>query len=66
MQQYGARFPQTTCKFLESFGIFDIELLPMSSLPSFCVYGTNEISFLAEREESKFELTDINKKHHIQ
>ena len=49
---------------------FDIELLPMSSSPSFYVYGENEISFLAEQffseksvkiimtewEESKFEL----------
>ena len=32
-----ARFPQTTCKNLELFGIFDIELLPVSSLPSTCV-----------------------------
>ena len=39
------RFSQTTCKILESFGIFDIELLPMSSSPSFCVYRRNEISF---------------------
>ena len=44
-----ARFPQTTCKILESFGIFDIELLPMSSSPSFYMHGKNEISFLAEQ-----------------
>ena len=43
-----ARFPQATCKILESFGIFDIELLPMSSSPSFYVHGKNEINFLAE------------------
>ena len=74
-----ARFPQTTCKILESFGIFDIELLPMSSSPSFCVHGKNEINFLAEQffpeksvgiimtewEEFKFELTDIKKKYQL-
>ena len=70
-----ARFPQTTCKILESFGIFDIELMPMSTSPSFCVYGRNEISFLVEQffpeksvaiimtewEEFKLELIDIAK-----
>ena len=70
-----ARFPQTTFKILASFGIFDIELLRMSSSPSLCVYGKNEISFLAEQsfpeilieiimtewEKFKFEMTDINK-----
>ena len=74
-----ARFPQTTCKILESFGIFDIELLPMSSSPSFCVHGKNEINFLAEQffpekfveiimtewEEFKFELIDIKKKYQL-
>ena len=35
--------------FLESFGIFDIEFLLMSPSPSLCVYGKNEISFLAEK-----------------
>ena len=60
-----ARFPQTTCKFLESFGIFDIELQPVSSSSSFCVYGKNEISFLAEREEFKIELIDIKKKYQL-
>ena len=35
--------------YLESFGIFDIELLPMPSSPLFLVYGKNEISFLAEQ-----------------
>ena len=74
-----ARFSQTKCKILESFGIFDIELLPMSSSPSFCVHGKNEINFLAEQffpgksvgiimtewEEFKFELTDIKKKYQL-
>ena len=74
-----ARFSQTKCKILESFGIFDIELLPISSLPSFCVHGKNEINFLAEQffpeksvgiimtewEEFKFELTDIKKKYQL-
>ena len=44
-----ATFFETTCKILESFGIFDIELLPMSSSPSFCVYGKNKINFLVEQ-----------------
>ena len=44
-----ARFSQTTCKILESFGIFDIELLPMSSSPWFYTNGKNEINFLAEQ-----------------
>ena len=44
-----ARFPQTTCKILESFGIFDLELLPMSSSPWFYTHGKNEINFLAEQ-----------------
>ena len=44
-----ARFRQTTCKILKSFGILDIELLPMSSSPLFCVYEKNENSFLAEQ-----------------
>ena len=44
-----ARFSQTTCKILESFGIVDIELLPMSSSPSFCVHGKIDIKFLAEQ-----------------
>ena len=48
-----ARFPQTTCKTLESFGIFDMELVPISSSPSFCVYGKNEIRFLAEQFSQK-------------
>ena len=48
-----AMFPQTTCKTLESFGIFDMELVPISSLPSFCVYGKNEIRFLAEQFSQK-------------
>ena len=74
-----ARFPQTTSKILESFEIFDIELLPMSSSPSFCMYGKNEISFSAEKyfpeksveiiladwEEFKFELIDIKKKYQL-
>ena len=60
-----ARFPQTTCKILELFGIFDIALLPMSSSPSFCVYGENELSLLPEWEEFKFELTDITKKYQL-
>ena len=71
-----ARFPQTTCRILESFVIFDIELLPMSSSPSFCVHGKNKINFLVEQffpeksveiimtewEEFKFDLIDIKKK----
>ena len=44
-----ARFRQTICKILELFGIFDIELLLMSSSPSFCVHGKNEINFSAEQ-----------------
>ena len=74
-----ARFSQTTCKILESFGIFDIELLPMSSSPSFYVHGKNEINFLAEQffpersvriimrewEEFKSELIDIKKKYQL-
>ena len=64
---------------IESFGIFNIELLPMSSLPSFCVYGKNEISFLVEQffpeksveivltewEEFTFELIDIKQKYQL-
>ena len=74
-----ARFPQAICKILESFGIFDIELRPVSSSPSFCVYEKNEISFLAEQifpekpvenimtewEEFKFELIDIKKEYQL-
>ena len=67
------RFPQTACKIIESFGIFDIELLPMPSSPLFRVYGKNKISFLAEQffseksimiewEEFKENLTDNNLK----
>ena len=41
-----SRFPQTTCKILEPFGISDIELLPMSSSPSFGVYGEKKSVFL--------------------
>ena len=66
-----ARFPQTTCKIRESFGIFDIELPSMPPSPSFCVYGKNEIRFLAEQffpekyVEIKFELIDIKKKYQL-
>ena len=74
-----ARFPQTTCNMLESFGIFNIELLPMSSSPSFCMYRKNEISFQVEQvfpeksveiimtewEEFKFELVHIKKKYQL-
>ena len=60
-----ARFPQTTCKIPGLFRIFDIALLPMSSSPSFCVYWKNELSFLPEREEFKFELIDIKKKYQL-
>ena len=74
-----ARFPQTTCTILEPIGIFDIELLPMSSSPSFCVHGKNEINFLAEQffpeksvgiittewEEFKFELIVIKRKYQL-
>ena len=42
-----ARFPQTTCKILVLFGIFDKEFLSISSSPRFCLYGKKEISFLA-------------------
>ena len=44
-----ARFPKTTCKIIESFEIFDTELLPISPSPSFCEYGKNEISILSEQ-----------------
>ena len=44
-----ARFSQATCRILELFGIFDIEVLPMLLSPSFCLYGKNENSFLAEQ-----------------
>ena len=37
----------------------------MSSSRLFCVYGKNEISFLAEQEEFKFELIDIKKKYQL-
>ena len=40
-----ARFPQTTCKILESFGIFDIELLQMSSHLCFACMGKMKIAF---------------------
>ena len=40
-------FLREHAKFL-SFGIFDIASLRMSSSPSFCVCGINEISFSAE------------------
>ena len=43
------RFPQTTCKILELFGIFGKELLPMSSSPLFGVHGKKETSFLVEQ-----------------
>ena len=33
---------------LRAICIFDIELLSMSSLPSFCVNGKNEVSLSAE------------------
>ena len=72
-----ARFPQTTCTILELFGIFDVELLPVSSSPFFCLYGKNENSFLAEQlfpeksvkiimidwDQFKSELIDIKKKY---
>ena len=72
-----ARFPQTTCKILELFGIFDVKLPPMSSSPFFYVYGKNENSFLAEQlfpeksvkiimihwDQFKSELIDIKKKY---
>ena len=64
-----ARLPQTTCKILESFGIFNIELLPMPSSPSFCAYGKNEISFLAKQffpEKSvECELIDVKKNYQL-
>ena len=40
-----ARLPQTTCKILESFGIFDIELLPMSSSLRFACMGKMKLVF---------------------
>ena len=74
-----ARFPQKTCKILESLGFFDIKWLPMSSSLSFCVYGKNEISFFVEQffpeksveiiltdwGEFRFELIDIKKKYQL-
>ena len=49
-----ARSPQTTCKILEPFGIFDIELLPMSSSPSFCVYGKTKLDLWSNGLMVKF------------
>ena len=46
-------FPKQHTKTLESFRIFDMELVPISSSPSFCVYGKNEIRFLAEQFSQK-------------
>ena len=72
-----ARFPQTKCKILELFGIFDVELLQCHHHLFFCVYGKNENSFLAEQlfpeksvkiimidwDQFKSELIDIKKKY---
>ena len=44
-----ARFLQTASKIIESFGIFDTELLSVSSALSFSVYGKSKISFLVEQ-----------------
>ena len=43
------RFPESSCKVMESFSIFDIDLLPPAGTDAFKVYGTVEISCLAEQ-----------------
>ena len=44
-----ARFPENSCKVLEAFKIFDVDVLPASpSSPSFRVHGEDGIVILAK------------------
>ena len=43
------RFPESSCQVMESFSIFDIDLLPPAGTDAFKVYGTVEIACLAEQ-----------------
>ena len=43
-----ARFPESSCKVLETFSIFNIELIPLSSTDAFKVYGNEEILTLGK------------------
>ena len=70
------RFPESFCKVLEAFSIFEVDLVPVSSSPTFNVYGTDEITCLAkhffpdkngepivsEWKDFKFEMVEIKEK----
>ena len=55
-----ARFPENSCKVLEAFSIFNVDVLPASpSSPSFRVHGEDEIAILAKQFSQE---TMMNKK----
>ena len=75
-QNIEARFPANSCKVLTAFSIFDVDLLPSQSSPTFSGYGEEEASCLGKHlfpEESadsllanwqafKFEMIEMKKK----
>ena len=75
-QNIEAKFPANSCKVLTAFSIFDVDLLPSQSSPTFSVYGEEEPSCLGKHffpEESagsllarwqafKFEMIEMKKK----
>ena len=38
-----ARFPKSSCKMLEAFSIFNIDLIPLCSTNAFKIYSNEEI-----------------------
>ena len=58
------RFPESTCKVLESFSIFDIDLLPPPDTDAFKVYGTEEVSCLAKQFLTNTEIDLIKEQWH--
>ena len=72
-----ARFPESSCKVLEAFSIFNIELIPLSSTGAFKVYGNEEVLTLGKHffhgtdidqvmsqwKDFRYHLTKIKKKY---
>lgn len=71
------RFPESSCKVLESFSIFNVDLIPNSSTNTFKFYGNDEIDVLGTQffpddnldlikkqwEAFKYHLVEIRKKY---
>ena len=75
-QNTDARFPTKSCEILTAFSIWDVDLLPAQSSPSFDFYGNDQVScfgkqffphtsnesFLDQWNDFKFEMMEMKKK----